>query len=169
MQSFASQWKNVKKLVLRIPRALIHLRKKMVARPNNAISFMCGCLSVIYHPRAGFVYQIQAKCWWKPQNGYCFSGRLKMKQAEIWFHMKKVPIYEDIMYKASIFWPETTGNSNCELSNLAWFSGVGKGKRPSCPFCGTFGERTEADARGIRNDPPTLCRIIWQRLASDWY
>jgi hypothetical protein len=25
-----------------------------------------------------------------------------MKQAEIWFHMKKVPIYED-MYKASIF------------------------------------------------------------------
>jgi hypothetical protein len=27
---------------------------------------------------------------------------VKMKLAEIWFHMKKVPIYEDI-YKASIF------------------------------------------------------------------
>jgi hypothetical protein len=32
------------------------------------------------------------------------SGQVKMKQAEIWFHMKKVPIYEDIMYQASTFW-----------------------------------------------------------------
>jgi hypothetical protein len=32
------------------------------------------------------------------RNGYSFSGQVKMKQAEIWFHMKKVP-----MYKASIF------------------------------------------------------------------
>jgi hypothetical protein len=29
------------------------------------------------------------------RNGYSFSGQVKMKQAEIWFHMKKVSIYED--------------------------------------------------------------------------
>jgi hypothetical protein len=69
-----------------------------------------------------------------------------MKQAEIWFHMKKVPLYEDIctrlLYFDIVCGPETTVNSNCEkqLSTIlrSWIlskQGV-KGKRPSsCAAC----------------------------------
>jgi hypothetical protein len=45
--------------------------------------------------------------------------QVKIKQAEIWFHIKKVPIYEDIctrlLYLDKVCRPETTGNSNCEM------------------------------------------------------
>jgi hypothetical protein len=37
------------------------------------------------------------------RNGHSFSGQVKMKQAEIWFHMKKVPIYEDICTRLLYF------------------------------------------------------------------
>jgi hypothetical protein len=63
-----------------------------------------------------------------------------MKQAEIWFHKKKVLIHEDLctrlLYFDIVCWPETTGNSSCEKQlSLAWFSGDGvcpksKGKNP---------------------------------------
>jgi hypothetical protein len=54
---------------------------------------------------------------------YSFSGQVKMKQAEIWFHMKNLPIYEDICTRLLYFdipvvcGPDTTGNSNCEKQN----------------------------------------------------
>jgi hypothetical protein len=58
-----------------------------------------------------------------------------MKRAEIWFHMKKVPICEDIctrlLYFDIVCWPDTTGNSNCEMP-LAWFSGVGFCPKSKC-------------------------------------
>jgi hypothetical protein len=70
---------------------------QLKVEPTGQVTFTCPVPvgSIRQDTRSRYIAQ---------RNGYSFPGQVKMKQAEIWFHMKKVPIYEDIiMYKASIF------------------------------------------------------------------
>jgi hypothetical protein len=65
-------------------------------------------------------HKIQVNC---TEKWIQFFRSSENEQVEIWFHMKKVPIYEDIctrlLYFDIVCWPETTGNSNCEKM-LTW-------------------------------------------------
>jgi hypothetical protein len=70
---------------------------QLKVEPTGQVTFTCPV-------PVGSIRQDTRSMYIAQRNGYSFSGQVEMKRAEIWFHMKKVPIYEDInMYKASIF------------------------------------------------------------------